>query len=259
MHFDARPNDLGHLVQQLHRGRRLSLSVLHAEDPAAELGRAVEAEVFGQVFGNDVELLRTEYTPYDTQSRFVVVSDHELQLPVGVMRIVVDGPAGLKSLHDTEAIWGEGIDSALAHLPFPVDRTSLVDIATLATLRHHGSGRDRRSIAIAMYRALVQLMSAADVHVAVSIMDLRALRALRSVIGGGMVAIPGCEPKSYLDSPLSVPTAFDNLHHMEQLSVHPELLQLFYGAGTELPGTSQPEWSVAGELLAQPCAAHDIL
>ena len=81
--------------------------VLRSDEPAAELARHVEREVFLEFFGNTPELLAAEYGPYESASVFICVIDHVLRQPAGVMRIIVPSACGAKSLHDLEARWGQ--------------------------------------------------------------------------------------------------------------------------------------------------------
>ncbi|HVN50080.1 MAG TPA: hypothetical protein VMT43_01540, partial [Acidimicrobiales bacterium] len=77
--------------------------VLDADQPEAELARAVEREVLDEFFTNSPELLEREYGPYESASTFLCVVDHEQRAPAGMIRIIRPGDAGLKSVHDIEA------------------------------------------------------------------------------------------------------------------------------------------------------------
>ena len=97
------------------------LYLLRSHDPAAELARRVEHEVFGEAFGNTPELLAEEYGPYEPASVYCCVLDHRRARPVGALRLILPGPAGLKSLVDVERGWGRSGTELLAATGVPVD------------------------------------------------------------------------------------------------------------------------------------------
>ena len=66
----------------------------------ADLGRTIELEVFGDVFGNDRAELEGEYGPYEEASRFFVVMDQRRRRAAGVLRVIENSPVGLKTLRD---------------------------------------------------------------------------------------------------------------------------------------------------------------
>src|SRR4051812_3155607 len=66
----------------------------------SNLGRYVESNVFLKSFGNTPNVMESEYGPYEQASNFFVVIDQETEKPVGVMRVIENSDAGLKSLVD---------------------------------------------------------------------------------------------------------------------------------------------------------------
>ena len=120
-----------------------SLHLIASTDAAAELGRSVEREVFGEVFGNSPELLAAEYAQYEPASVFLVVLDNRRLLPAGVMRLIVSGAQGLKSLDDIERVWGQPIDAVVAAL---VARSTATTVGTSrpSPSRRSIGGRPRR-------------------------------------------------------------------------------------------------------------------
>ena len=92
-------------------GTPFGVYLLWSDEPAAELARAIEREVFLEVFGNTRELLEAEYGRYEPASLFMLVIDHEKLAPAGVMRVVT-GSLLNKTLDDIEHIWGVSVSEA---------------------------------------------------------------------------------------------------------------------------------------------------
>ena len=65
------------LIEREGRGETpFGFYIIRSNDPAAELGRAVEREVFLEFFGNTPDMLHDEYDPYEGNSLFLVLVDH---------------------------------------------------------------------------------------------------------------------------------------------------------------------------------------
>ncbi len=79
------------------------LYVIPSADPAAELARAVERDVFFEYFGNTAEMLAAEYDPYEASSVHLCVVDHLRGQAAGAMRLILPSAAGLKTSVDLEA------------------------------------------------------------------------------------------------------------------------------------------------------------
>ena len=88
--------------------------IVRADDPASELARSVEREVFYEFFGNTPDLLHEEYDPYESASLFLLMVDHLRRKPAAVLRMLLPSPAGFKSLNDIETHWGQPVDEVLA-------------------------------------------------------------------------------------------------------------------------------------------------
>ena len=58
--------------------------IVASTDPAAEIGREVERQVFGEFFGNSPEMLAEEYAPFEASSIFLCVIDQRRLVPAGV-------------------------------------------------------------------------------------------------------------------------------------------------------------------------------
>lgn len=71
------------------------------DHPVADAARNLEREVFEEVFdGNDAAFMDREYGPYESASTFFVSFDRETEMPAGVLRVMWNSDAGLKTIND---------------------------------------------------------------------------------------------------------------------------------------------------------------
>lgn len=119
----------------------------------SNLGRSVEGPVFSQRFGNTPADMHREYGSYEEASEFYVVMYHEQTLPIGVMRVIKNSPAGLKTLEDLEKYdLGFTKKDVLKHHNVSVDRC--VDVGTLAVRPEFWGERTIHLPSLAIYRTL---------------------------------------------------------------------------------------------------------
>lgn len=196
--------DLSEQLLTLHpptSSRRFVCYPLSGTGRFADLGRRVELEVFGNVFGNDRAELEGEYGPYEQTSRFFVVMDQRRRRAAGVLRVIENSAVGLKTLRD---IAGEplGIPEAevmARHSIADLDRCW--DIGTLAVLpEYRRSGTRRRTVSLLLYRAAYVHALREGVEHFVTAMDRHAHRSLLAL---GVPLLPICdsEPFDYIGSP----------------------------------------------------------
>jgi hypothetical protein len=166
----------------------------------ADLGRTTELQVFEEAFGNDRGLMEREYGPYEHASQFFVVMDTERRQPAGVLRIIGNSSAGLKTLRD---VAGEPLripreDFQAFHGVEDLDRCW--DVGTVAVLpEYRRSATRRRTVSLLLYRAFyVHALDRGIDHV-VAVIDRYAHRSLRA-LGIPLVPLCGSTPFSYLDS-----------------------------------------------------------
>jgi len=195
-----------------------------AGEPGADLGRHVERRVFLESFGNTVDLLQQEYGPYETSSWFIVVVDHLRQLPAGAMRVVRPSPAGLKSLHDLESVWGEAAEVVMRRTGLDVDQDRIWDIATLAVppeYRHKATGG---LVTMGLYQTLSLAALLSGTQLFVAILDMPVFRILRWKLHMIFAGYQGLGPKPYLGSPASIPAWCDVVESERRLAtVDPDL------------------------------------
>jgi hypothetical protein len=223
--------DLAEQLLTLHpptSSRRFVCYPLSGTGRFADLGRTVELEVFGDVFGNDRAELEEEYGPYEQASRFFVVMDQRRRRAAGVLRVIENSAVGLKTLRD---IAGEplGIPQAevlARHAVTDLDRCW--DVGTLAVRpEYRWSGTRRRTVSLLLYRALYVHALRDGVEHFVTAMDRHAHRGLLA-LGVPFVPICDSEPFDYLGSPCTalhgyVPgfRAEVEAHYRRQRARHP--------------------------------------
>jgi hypothetical protein len=211
--------------------------------PAAELARSVEREVFLEFFGNTTEMLDAEYGPYDEASRFLCLLDHTTRRPAGMIRIIEPSSVGLKSLDDLERVWGIPASSLVGPTGRRFDPDSVWDLATLAVAPDYRGAATAGLVSMALYQALNMLAVERQVEWAVAVMDLVVLELINSAWHRPFLAVPGAEPRRYLDSPASVPAFCDVIEYRARLAfLDPATHEiLFEGRGLESM-VSIPAW-----------------
>jgi hypothetical protein len=211
-------------------------------DPAAELARSVEREVFLEFFGNTPELLAREYGPFEAASLFVVVLDHDARRPAGACRLIRPGPAGTKTLQDVERVWGLPRLRGRWAAEGLVDRSW--DVATLAVRADYRGRRTNGLVRAALFQSLTMLMAAHGVRWVTATLDLAVLDLVQRQCRQPFVPFPGCEPRSYLDSPLSLPVLCDGDRYRERVAETDPELHAFLFDGTGLEDlVSSPRWT----------------
>lgn len=182
---------------------RYGVYVVESSDPAANLGRSVELEVFSEFFQNDEHLMEREYGPYEQESTFIIVLDELNGEPAGVMRLIRNGQNGLKSLNDIgQQPWGKGLDVIFQENDLnPDDLDHTWDIATLAVRKDY---RGKTAVSAALYHALYLASEERQVEDWVAILDDNVLDLL-GALGIHFKRYAGVGSASYLDSPASTP------------------------------------------------------
>jgi hypothetical protein len=196
--------DLAEQLLALHpptSSRRFVCYPLPGGGRFADLGRTVELDVFGAVFGNDRAEMEQEYGPYEAASRFFVVMDQRRRRPAGVLRVIENSAVGLKTLRD---IAGEPLRIPQAevqarHAVADLDRCW--DVGTLAVRPEYRRSATRgRTVSLLLYRALYVHALREGVEHFVTAMDRHAHRSLLAL---GVPFVPVCdsEPFDYIGSP----------------------------------------------------------
>jgi hypothetical protein len=234
----------GALVERSGSEQPFGTYVVASSDPASEIGRHVEREVFGDFFGNTPEMLAAEYEAYEPSSIFLCVIDQRRLVPAGVSRMLVPSAAGFKSLHDIPRVWGEDADDLIARSDSGLDLQRCRDVATLATsAEYRGSGTEGL-VSLALYQAIIMSALQSGAPWLVAVMDLTVIELLSDRIGSPFSRYPGVQPTRYLDSPASLPVYVDLPAYGDRLAGADEAMHgiLFRGAGLEA-AVRTPDWT----------------
>jgi hypothetical protein len=213
------------------------------EHPAAGLARALERQVFFEVFGNSPKLLADEYDPYEDASVFLCVLDHVRHQIAGAIRFIMPSPAGFKSLLDIESTWHEPLDAVLDRSPFALDLDRTWDLATLVVAPDYRGEATDGLITTALFQGLAQMFKRFDIRQLVAIMDVVVLDSIQSRYHRPLSKFAGLAPATYLDSPASLPVMCDMPDFEQRLAlIDPVMWELgFLGRGMEAV-VSQPDW-----------------
>jgi hypothetical protein len=130
---------------------------VEAESDFGVLGRTVELEVFWDQFKNDLDLLASEYSPYDSRSFYILLIDHSEGCVAGVVRIIEDSHLGLKTLHEIERTegWSKSFDEFRSFHSLEYDRSELWDVAGLAVRHAWRASAGGGMVSIGLYHGVV--------------------------------------------------------------------------------------------------------
>ncbi|HME74773.1 MAG TPA: hypothetical protein VKI00_03700 [Mycobacterium sp.] len=172
---------------------------IEGSDRFANIARQIEREVFYESFGNDPAMLTGEYAPYEESSLFFLAVDRQVGAPAGVLRMIRNSPAGLKTLVDLS-------DST---------RTPTI-IATDDVMRYHGIDdldrcwdgatatvprRYRRKLAPIQLQVMRVVSAAAireNVEHFVSILDAPVYKVVRNILGLPVDPLANTPPFTYM-------------------------------------------------------------
>lgn len=220
------------------------LYVVHPGDPAVALAHAVERSVFLEFFGNSSELMAEEYGPYEDSSLFLCVLDHRRRVPAGVMRCILPSEAGLKSLRDIEGVWNAPLPEVMARTGCVIPESRTWDVATIAVTPDYRGDSTNGLISLSLYSALTIMCLGSGGDTLVTVIDLIVLDLIQSRITSPFQRFKGLEPKTYLDSPASLPVFLDYVEYEPRVRADDPTMHeiLFTGRGLE-PAVWTPEWT----------------
>lgn len=171
---------------------------INNQDRYASIGKYIESTVFKDAFNNDADLMKKEYGPYEGQSIFYLSVDKEEGVPTGVLRIIQNGEAGLKTLND---LVREGHAASVEEMMDHRNIESLDDCWDVGTVAVLPQYRARVGPSIQLYRAMY--LDAVDTSIdhIVSVIDTKAYHKLVDYLGVPFQSLlKNDEPFEYLDS-----------------------------------------------------------
>jgi hypothetical protein len=173
-------------------------------DPFANIARQVERRVFEDSWGNNCVTMKKEYGPYDESSLFFLAIDMQTKVPAGVLRMIRNSPAGLKTLVDLD----DSIKSPIAPVAIPTDEVLRYhgiddldrcwDCATAAVPRLY---RGRSAHMEALVRAWLAAAMRENVEHFVAVLDGSMFKVLRDVLGLPLVPLVNTPPFTHMDAP----------------------------------------------------------
>ncbi|MEV4640909.1 hypothetical protein AB0J80_26575 [Actinoplanes sp. NPDC049548] len=177
---------------------RFVCAVAGPDTELADVGRALERQIFEHSFGNDAAVMAAEYGPYEANSLFFVVIDRRRRIPAGVARMIESTGRGVKTVDDAPQHIGVDIDTILA--AHGMDGGLVWDCATLAVLPAYRGGRSSLIVSSLLYRTFLVVGGRRDVRHAVSMLDRGAYRNI-GMMGTPLQPLAGSGPFAYLGSP----------------------------------------------------------
>lgn len=208
--YDLSESETNRLTHQFLRTRavdthdQFACFEIEGSDPFANIPRQVEREVFEESFGNDPVCMTDEYGPYEDSSLFFLAVDTQAEAPAGVLRMIRNSSAGLKTLVDMEdstktptavrtgdLMQYHGID----------DLDRCWDGATSAVRRRYR--RRLATIHVQLLRAWYAAATRENVRHLVSILDAPVYRIVRDFFGVPLVPLGDTPPFTYMDAPNS--------------------------------------------------------
>ena len=213
-----------------------SLAVVEADHPLAEEARELEALEFEYRFGNTREQLDAMYEPYVDATHFVLIRDEREDLPVGMMRLILNSDAGLPSVNSLAGHpWNEDPELVIARSIRDFDPDRTLDITMIAVRRGWGS----REPAMMLFHQMLEFAKAHDIHFWVTILNDTVLERIQ-LLGRPFETYKGITPGPYAGSESSTPV----------WGVYPETL-----ARLEAGDASMYAWLVEGRGLRDLVAA----
>ncbi|MDN5275562.1 MAG: hypothetical protein JWN33_211 [Candidatus Saccharibacteria bacterium] len=166
------------------------------------IGRYIERVVFEESFGNDTQEMVREYGPYEAASLFFIAIDTAEAEPVGVIRIIENSPAGLKTLNDVQnPPFSISFDSVVSAHSID-DMDNVWDIGTAAVLPCYRFS-DKGSPSLMLYASGIRQANILGIEHVVSLVDDKAYRNMTQNIGIPFQPLADALPASYLGSKLS--------------------------------------------------------
>ena len=167
----------------------------------SDIGRYVERVVFEDAFGNDASEMKEEYGAYEDDSVFYVTIDQAAAMPVGVLRVIKQGEAGLKTLNDLLEMMPELTLDMIYERHAIAQDEEVWDVGTVAVLPEYRDKSGKGSAAsVQLFRALYLDAMNHDVKHMVSVIDRKAHQKLTGFLGVPFVPLADLKPFSYLGS-----------------------------------------------------------
>jgi hypothetical protein len=173
---------------------------------------------------------------------FAVVADADDRV-AGIMRWIVPGPSGLKTLNEA-GLPPWRLDSARAAAAVGVDPVRSLDVASLAV--RPGLGHRRAEVTAALYHALAVAVTENRIRSLLMTVDER-VRTVLEAHGLYGRALPGAVPMPFCGSPASTPI-YGHCGEMRRMQqrINPEAFRLItLGGGIDVAMPPRNEFRIA--------------
>jgi hypothetical protein len=110
-------------------------------------------------------------------------------------------------------------DTAFVRTGIDPDPDEVLDVVTVAVDRDYRGQASDGMISLALYQGVVQTARARRLRWLVTILDLVVLDLINGLTSAPFRRYRGVEPRSYLDSPASLPVYCDLSEYLERLAV----------------------------------------
>jgi S-adenosylmethionine decarboxylase len=193
--------------------QRFGVYFLSGLDVRSSLGRMVELERFADEFANDSQLLRRLYSGFELagKTELIVVVDHELACPAGVIRTVRNSDEyGCRILNDLQATGENGWDLTMDEIRERSDFAArkadeIIDIPTIAVSKEYSGGRQASSVSQALCAGLYQRSLETDALTWVCSLDRVPYILIQEYGGGVMNEFDGVPAQPYYGSDDTTP------------------------------------------------------
>lgn len=203
-------------AERVEGKHRFTVAITGPHSELARQCREVESEVFYEKFGNDEELLREEYGPYEDRSRFICVLDQDEV--VGVLRVIEgERPFDFKAAADLPEIGGlpfEVGDDQIDQLHPGFESSKTWEVGTLAVRKSHRGQKFRDvshptsllgiKVSHMLYHQLYQQSKENGIDHWIMMIDTRA-KAQLAAAGIPVESFCGLRPREYIGSELTHP------------------------------------------------------
>ncbi len=228
----------------------MGLYLFASEHEGAELALHVERNVFAETVAEPESFLATQYGPYRAASVLVCVMDHRRRVPAAMMRLILPSAAGLKSLDDAAANWGEEIRERYRAAGCTNESGQTWDIATLAIAPEYRAAAFQGLVTMGLCQVISIVGARCGFTTSVAILHVPVLRMLQWKLHRPFSEFPDVEPRGYLESPASLPVCMDLQGWHARLAQRDPVLHELMTVGKGLdPVLRPPDWSVAAELV----------
>lgn len=209
-------------------GRNFGMHIIDGSDAHANIGRRIEWQVFDEFFGNDIDVMRQEYEPYDSASVFIVALDYEASMPMGVIRMIKPSPVGLKSMNDLlnpdqEGWYRDGDTLAGRMEEMGATEDKLADLATIAVAPEYRTGHSAMGTSAALYSTYVQWSLESGFNHTIIVTDKNVYGMIQEW-GEPLTIFEGADWANYLDSSASVPVYLELGEGLRKVAEHDKKL-----------------------------------